>query len=92
MKRIYLLAIVMLLLTMTGCRRFIYRPPVYRPVDFVADTLVHDDMPTAEDENQEMLDEIEDEAVISVPDIPQESDLMNDDGQIDIEKVMREGI
>ena len=82
----------MLLLTMTGCRRFIYRPPVYRPVDFVADTLVHDDMPTAEDENQEMLDEIEDEAVISVPDIPQESDLMNDDGQIDIEKVMREGI
>ena len=42
--------------------------------------------------NRDMLDELEDEPVITVPDIPQESDLMNSDNQMDIEKVMREGI
>ena len=93
MKKIFLWGIaIVLLLTMTGCRRYLYRPPVYRPVDFVADSLVHDDVPTAEDENRDMLDELEDEPVITVPDIPQESDLMNSDNQMDIEKVMREGI
>ena len=92
MKRFYLAIMVLLLLTMTGCRRFLYRPPVYRPVDFVADSLVHDDVPTAEEENQKMLEGIENEPVITVPDIPQESDLLNDDSRLDIDIVMREGI
>jgi hypothetical protein len=91
MKRIYLLVIAMVLLTMTGCRRYLYRPPVYRPVDFVADSLVHDDIPTAEMETQEFLDSIEDEPVITVPDIPQESDFLNEKNRIDVEKAMQEG-
>ena len=78
----------MVLLTTTGC---LERGPVYRPVDFVADSLVHDDVPKAMDETREMLDELEDEPVITVPDIPQESDLLNDKSKIDVEKVMREG-
>ena len=88
MKRINLLAIAMVLLTTTGC---LDRGPVYRPVDFVADSLVHDDVPKAAEETQEMLDELENEPVITVPDIPQESDLLNDKSKMDIEKVMREG-
>jgi hypothetical protein len=94
MKKILnLTVVVMLLLPLTGCRRYIYRPPVYRPVEFVPDSMVHDDVPKAEDETQEMLDEIEDEPVIVVPDIPQESDLMREENRnISIEKVMREGI
>ena len=88
MKRINLLAIAMVLLTTTGCPE---RGPVYRPVDFVADSLVHDDVPKAAEETQEMLDELENEPVITVPDIPQESDLLNDKSKMDIEKVMREG-
>ena len=88
MKRINLLAIAMVLLTTTGC---LERGPVYRPVDFVADSLVHDDVPKAAEETQEMLDELENEPVITVPDIPQESDLLNDKSKIDVEKVMREG-
>jgi predicted small lipoprotein YifL len=88
MKRINLLAIAMVLLTTTGC---LERGPVYRPVDFVADSLVHDDVPKAAEETQEMLDELENEPVITVPDIPQESDLLNDKSKMDIEKVMREG-
>ena len=94
MKKILnLTVVVMLLLPLTGCRRYIYRPPVYRPVEFVPDSMVHDDVPKAEDEPQEMLDEIEDEPVIVVPDIPQESDLMREENRnISIEKVMREGI
>ena len=88
MKKINLLAIAMVLLTTTGC---LERGPVYRPVDFVADSLVHDDVPKAMDETREMLDELEDEPVITVPDIPQESDLLNDKSKMDIEKVMREG-
>lgn len=92
MNRIYIIVISMLLLlTTTGCRRYLYRPPVYRPVDFVADSLVHDDVPKVEDETRDMLDELEDEPVITVPDIPQESDLMNDANKIDIDQVMREG-
>lgn len=78
----------MVLLTTTGC---LERGPVYRPVDFVADSLVHDDAPKAAEETQEMLDELENEPVITVPDIPQESDLLNDKSKMDIEKVMREG-
>lgn len=94
MKKILnLTVVVMLLLPLTGCRRYLYRPPVYRPVEFVPDSMVHDDVPKAEDETQEMLDEIEDEPVIVVPDIPQESDLMREENRnISIEKVMREGI
>jgi hypothetical protein len=94
MKKILnLTVVVMLLLPLTGCRRYIYRPPVYRPVEFVPDSMVHDDVPKAEDETQEMLDEIEDEPVIVVPDIPQESDLMREENRnVSIEKVMREGI
>ena len=92
MKRFYLGIMALLLLTTTGCRRYLYRPPVYRPVDFVADSLVHDDVPTAEEETQKMLDEIEDEPVITVPDIPQDSDLLNDNSRIDIDQVMRGGI
>lgn len=94
MKKILnLTVVVMLLLPLTGCRRYIYRPPVYRPVEFVPDSMVHDDVPKAEDETQEMLDEIEDEPVIVVPDIPQESDLMREENRnVNIEKVMREGI
>lgn len=94
MKKILnLTVVVMLLLPLTGCRRYIYRPPVYRPVEFVPDSMVHDDVPKVEDETQEMLDEIEDEPVIVVPDIPQESDLMREENRnISIEKVMREGI
>jgi predicted small lipoprotein YifL len=88
MKRINLLAIAMVLLTTTGC---LERGPVYRPVDFVADSLVHDDVPKAAEETQEMLDELENEPVITVPDIPQESDLLNDKSKMDVEKVMREG-
>lgn len=94
MKKILnLTVVVMLLLPLTGCRRYLYRPPVYRPVEFVPDSMVHDDVPKAEDETQEMLDEIEDEPVIVVPDIPQESDLMREENRnVSIEKVMREGI
>jgi hypothetical protein len=94
MKKILnLTVVVMLLLPLTGCRRYIYRPPVYRPVEFVPDSMVHDDVPKAEDETQEMLDEIEDEPVIMVPDIPKESDLMREENRnVSIEKVMREGI
>ena len=88
MKRINLLAIAMVLLTTTGCMN---NGPVYRPVDFVADSLVHDDVPKAMDETREMLDELEDEPVITVPDIPQESDLLNEKSKMDIDKVMREG-
>jgi hypothetical protein len=89
MKRTYLLVIAMVLLTTTGCR--FNNGPVYRPVDFVADSLVHDDIPKAMDENLEMLEELEDEPIITVPDIPQESDLLNENSKMDIEKVMREG-
>ena len=67
MKKINLLAIAMVLLTTTGC---LERGPVYRPVDLVADSLVHDDVPKAAEETQEMLDELENEPVITVPDIP----------------------
>lgn len=66
--------------------------PVYRPVDFVADSLVHDDVPKAEDETREMLDELENEPIITVPDIPQESELLNENSRINIEKVMQEGL
>jgi len=92
MKKIYLLIITMVLLTTTGCRRLLNRAPVYRPVDFVADSLVHDDMPKAEDETREMLDELENEAVIAIPDIPQESDLLNDKNRIDVDKAMQGGM
>lgn len=94
MKRILTLTITaLLLLAASGCRRYIYRPPVYRPVEFVPDSLVHDDMPKAEDETQQMLDEIEDEPVLVVPDIPKESDLLHDDTRnMDVERVMREGL
>ena len=92
MKKIFLLVIAIVLLTTTGCRRYLYRPPVYRPVDFVPDSLVHDDVPKAEDENRDMLEGLEDEPVITVPDIPQESDLVNENSGVDIDKVMREGI
>jgi len=88
MKKIYLLVIAMLSLTMTGCGD---KTPVYRPVDFVADSLVHDDIPKAMDETREMLEDLEDEPLITVPDIPQESDLLNNKSKIDVEKVMREG-
>ncbi len=84
---------VLLMLTLVGCRRYLYRPPVYRPVDFVPDSLVHDDVKTAEDENNEMLEEIEDEPLMSLPDIPQESDLLQDENRdVDVEKIMKEGI
>ena len=89
MKKCYLTVIAVMLLTMTGCGE---RGPVYRPVDFVADSLVHDDVPKAMDETREMLDELEDEPVITIPDIPQESDLLNDKNRIDVDKVMREGM
>ena len=94
MRKLLTLAIAVLLtLTLAGCRRYIYRPPVYRPVDFVPDSMVHDDMPSAEDENQEMLDEIEGEPVMVVPDIPKESDLLQGgNSDVDVEKLMREGI
>ena len=88
MKKIYLLVIAMVSLTMTGCGD---RTPVYRPVDFVADSLVHNDVPKAEDETREILEELEDEPLITVPDIPQESDLLNDKNKMDIDKVMQEG-
>lgn len=93
MKRLLTFALLALLLIALGsCRRYIYRPPVYRPVEFVPDSIVHDDIPKAEEENQEMLDEIEDEPVMVVPDIPKESDLLQDDNRdVDVEKAMREG-
>ncbi len=84
---------VVLLLTIVGCRRYIYRPPVLRPVEYVPDSLVHDDIPKAEDESQQMLEDIEDESVMVVPDIPQESDLMQEENRnVNIEKNMKEGI
>ena len=46
MKKIYLLVMTIGLLMTTGCHN---SGPVYRPVDFVADSLVHDDVPKAED-------------------------------------------
>lgn len=83
---------VVLLLTIVGCRRYIYRPPVLRPVEYVPDSLVHDDIPKAEDESQQMLEDIEDESVMVVPDIPQESDLMQEENRnVNIEKIMKEG-
>ena len=88
MKKINLLAIAMVLLTTTGC---LNKGPVYRPVEFVADSLVHDDVSKAAEETEEMLDQLEDEPIITVPDIPQESDLMNEKSRIDVDKVMREG-
>ena len=88
MKKIYLLVMTIGLLMTTGCHN---SGPVYRPVDFVADSLVHDDVPKAEDETRAMLEELEDEPIITVPDIPQESDLLNDNNRIDIDQVMREG-
>ena len=88
MKRIYLLVTAMVLLTATGCNN----GPVYRPVEFVADSLVHDDIPKGMEETREMLEELENEPVITIPDIPQESDLLNDKNKIDVEKVMREGL
>ena len=88
MKKLYYLVIVMALLTTIGCNN----GPVYRPVEFVADSLVHDDIPKAMDERNDMLKELEDEPVITIPDIPQESDLLNDKSKMDIEKVMREGM
>lgn len=87
MKRIYLLVTPMVLLTATGCNN----GPVYRPVEFVADSLVHDDIPKGMEETREMLEELENEPVITIPDIPQESDLLNDKNKIDVEKAMREG-
>ena len=87
MKRIYLLVTAMVLLTATGCNN----GPVYRPVEFVADSLVHDDIPKGMEETREMLEELENEPVITIPDIPQESDLLNDKNKIDVEKAMREG-
>ena len=89
MKRIFYLVIAMVLLAMTGCSN---NGPVYRPVDFVADSLVHDDIPKAMDETVDMLEELEDEPVITIPDIPQESDLLNDKNKIDVDKTMREGL
>ena len=77
----------MVLLTATGCNN----GPVYRPVEFVADSLVHDDIPKGMEETREMLEELENEPVITIPDIPQESDLLNDKNKIDVEKAMREG-
>jgi len=77
----------MVLLTATGCDN----GPVYRPVEFVADSLVHDDIPKGMEETREMLEELENEPVITIPDIPQESDLLNDKNKIDVEKAMREG-
>ena len=87
MKRFYLLVTAMVLLTATGCNN----GPVYRPVEFVADSLVHDDIPKGMEETREMLEELENEPVITIPDIPQESDLLNDKNKIDVEKAMREG-
>lgn len=87
MKRIYLLVTAMVLLTATGCNN----GPVYRPVEFVADSLVHNDIPKGMEETREMLEELENEPVITIPDIPQESDLLNDKNKIDVEKAMREG-
>ena len=87
MKRIYLLVTAMVLLTATGCNN----GPVYRPVEFVADSLVHDDIPKGMEETREMLEELENEPVITIPDIPQESDLLNDKNKIDVERAMREG-
>ena len=94
MKKLLTLTIVALLLPLlTGCRRYIYRKPVYRPVEFVPDSLVHDDIPKAEEETEQMLDEIEDEPVMVVPDIPKESDLLQDGNRdVDVDRVMREGI
>ena len=94
MKRLLTSVIaVVLLLTIVGCRRYIYRPPVLRPVEYVPDSLVHDDIPKAEDESQQMLEDIEDESVMVVPDIPQESDLMQEENRnVNIEKIMKEGI
>ena len=58
----------------------------------MADSLVHDDVPKAMDETREMLEDLEDEPVITVPDIPQESDLLNDKNKMDIDKVMQGGL
>lgn len=92
-KLLTLMTVALMMLTMVGCRRYLYRPPVYRPVDFVPDSMIHDDMPKAEEENQQMLEDIEDEPVMTVPDIPRESDLLQEQNRdVDVEKMMREGI
>ena len=83
---------LLLMLTLGSCRRYIYRPPVYRPVEYVPDSLIHNDIPKAEDANRELLEEIESEEVITVPPIPKESDLLREENKnMDVEKVMREG-
>ena len=90
---ITVMSLMMLMTTFSSCRRYIYRPPVYRPVEYVPDSMIHNDIPKGEDENQQMLEEIEDEPVIAVPDIPQESDLLQDENRnVNVEKVMKEGI
>lgn len=81
---------LLLMLTLGSCRRYIYRPPVYRPVEYVPDSMIHNDIPKAEDSNREILEEVEQGSVIEVPPIPQESDYQNVD-KVDVEKVMREG-
>lgn len=94
MKKLLMAVMALVLLISTsGCRRYIYRPPVYRPVEYVADSLIHNDIPKAEDENQEMLNEIEEEPVITVPDVPKESDLLREENRdVDMNKIMKEGI
>lgn len=81
------MVMTMVMLTVTGC----HNGPVYRPVDFLADSLVHDDIPKNTLETQEFLDSLEETPVITVPDIPQESDLLNEKNRIDVDKVMQEG-
>jgi hypothetical protein len=59
----------------------------------VPDSLIHNDIPKAEEDNQEMLNEIEDEPVITVPDIPKESDFLREENRdVDMNKIMKEGI
>ncbi|MBR1388830.1 MAG: hypothetical protein IJ569_04325 [Prevotella sp.] len=92
-KTMVLITVALLLLSATSCRRYLYRKPVYRPVEYVEDSLIHNDIPKAEEENQKMLDEVENEAVMTVPDIPQETDLLKEENRhVDVEKMMREGI
>lgn len=89
-KLITIVMALLMLLTMSSCRRYIYRPPVYRPVEYVPDSMIHNDIPKAEDANREILEEVEQSSVIEVPPIPQETDFQKVD-RVDVEKVMKEG-
>ena len=96
-RMLWLMVAAMLVMTTMGCRRYLYRKPVKRTVEFVPDSLVHNDVQDSLDKQMEEStkpSEVEVEDLndgVEMPGIPQESDLMQKDNDVDVEKLMREG-